>query len=385
MLELHINENDVSSGTIPISWCIDKGLLDRFAEQKGFDPTLVLCISPVKNYHPSKEVRKVLPLKDLMTFITFHCSGENRIWGFVSYWCKKDVRRIYLSKENGTFSTDILSPDGDQYAHRFDDEEWRGRFASVVNVLVPDNLFAKEPAPWLKSWVNHCFRDKSFDECGFRRRMLFAFLVQPIILLGLLLAKLPALLIAIAIADKGLLSVLKTIYSPLTYGIEDSYGALRGTALLYHWKTEEEDFRAVWKSKEANIIQLSLLGLKKVWLFPLMPFIPLIGYLLFRSHALFRFLEISGIVISSSFLTLCLIQFVNTVTFNKITSFFDRIFTWISSFFRFDRDPTFWEAEQLLCTGETKPLAISALPANRRSIKLRYLALKSQVCRPFSR
>jgi hypothetical protein len=42
------------------------------------------------------------------------------------------------------------------------------------------------------------------------------------------------------------------------------------------------------------------------------------------------------------------------------------------------------EMDTLVCDANKKPLNISDLPVKHRTIKLRFLDLKSRVCRPFS-
>jgi len=59
--------------------------------------------------------------------------------------------------------------------------EYQGFGCVEQQVLVPVEVFAKEPAAWEKAWVNLFFRSRPGDQCDFRKRRLFAYTIQPIL------------------------------------------------------------------------------------------------------------------------------------------------------------------------------------------------------------
>src|SRR6185295_9161179 len=200
MIEIFISDTDATSGSVPITWCVSPETLKLLAEQEVRDPQIVICVAPAgEKYAREKEVRKVVALKDLMTYIEFRSSGKNNIWAVVSFRDPKSAKNLYLSKKDGAYDSSMLSYDGTDYSgwlkktdSQYRDEEAIAQaelekthmLSTPVTVNVPVECFAKEPSAWEKTWVNHFFRAKSVDQCDFRRRRLFAYLVQPLVLLA---------------------------------------------------------------------------------------------------------------------------------------------------------------------------------------------------------
>jgi len=222
--ELHVAETDVSSGTIAVSWCISKDMLQDLADRGVRDPQVVICVVPVGEcYHIKKEYRKVVSLKDLMAYIEFRCPGKNKIYAFIPMKSKRPARNYFLNKEHGEFETHIVDYDGSQWGSSLQSVESK----DVVTVNVPRECFAPEPREWEKEWVNHLFKSKPIDQCHFRRRRIFAYLLQPFIMLANMAMRLLMLTAALIIGSRG---VAKTnrVYKLLTYDLEDAWEMLKG-------------------------------------------------------------------------------------------------------------------------------------------------------------
>lgn len=392
MLELHISDTDVTSGTIPVSWCLDKTLLDNLAACGVPDPTLIICIAPSQGYHIKKEVRTVVPLKDLMTYIEFHSSGENKIYGIISSKNKKDAENKYLCKNDGEYADHLLNGDGSDYAHYLSSALDK---SDPLNVNVPKECFASEPAQWEKDWVNWFFRDKPIDQCHFRKRRLLAYTVQPFWFLLVAIPKLFALLPALAIVDAGIFQVLKTIFKPMTYGIGDAWKSLTGSVLVRTWETEDLDFEM------ANSFFQGARHLGKKFMFiPLMPISLFALWLLWHCHQLFFAIKVTGIVITAILMIVGSITFFMSPIGKRFLNWFDNstfnFGKWVASLFpkkatkELKSEYKYWyqnpeSANLLVCTSEKKPLTLAALPPKHRTMKLHFQNIKSQVCKPFSR
>lgn len=407
MFELHISDKDVTSGTVPISWCLDKELLAKLAKRHIIEPMLVIVIAPTKGYHPSKEVRKVVPMRELMTYIDFHCAGENKIWGFVYGEDKGKTERKFLKRDGNGYDTTVLNSENTECWYGSSDGFTRDINAcACLTVDVPKECFAPEPSQWEKNWVNFFFRDKPIDQCNFRRRRIFAYTLQPFAFLFKMLGALPAILIAFLFVDKGFFEVVKRFLQPLTYPVDDVYKGLAGSILFRSWPNENED----WDRVKNPMHFLWFLG-KKVGLLAFMPVVLLGVWLLWHFHKLMIVLHVGGIALAFVFAILLAITFVLSPLSGVIGKFFGnllgKIFKYplslLTDFIRwavkklFPRLPKadpesmeFWyqrpESEKLLvCTSEKKPLTIKALPKEARSVKLYFQHIKSKVCRPFSR
>jgi hypothetical protein len=375
MFQLQIADADVTNGTIAVSWCLDEEILKELADKQVQDPHVVICVAPQDNYHLAKEYRKVVPLKDLMTYIEFRVPGKNKIWGFVSYQKGKDARKKYLGKQDGEFQTNILSYDGDEYASWLSDDEELpdGTFQSLstpFTVAVPKAVFAKEPRKWEKTWVNYLFRDKVIDQCEFRRRRLFAYGLQPFIMLGNLLLRSVIILFATLTLCKNI--SLKYLFHPLMYSLKDTFEVFeKGSVAVVHLP---EDDREVDKFPPPAYF------IKSFWKTPIMPLIWL-PVLWMVWHHKYVGLSILGATLFLVFVLLMLIGFL-TNHFKVVKNFFAKIGSW------FESDELWYmeegEIDMVLCTKDKKPLTYNNLPGHRKTIRLRFQNLKSKVCKPFS-
>lgn len=360
MLELHVSNNNVTSGAIPVSWCVDREMLNHLSEKGVKDPALVLCVAPVNNYDSSKEVRKVVPLRDLMAYVDFRFPGEHRIWGFVSSkFSLREAKKYYLSKGGRDFIASILNWDGDGFTSHNELLDVK----DPLMVVVPKDSFAPEPARWEKDWVNWLFLSKCVDQCHFRRRRMFAYTLQPLILLFNVLWRLLGLFIALLVGARNM--SLKYVLHPLDYGLDISWKVIGG-GTYFVTPFEEE-----WDSGLTNT-QLILTVLKKCWKLPLMP-------------AILLFMVKFNLLVPISLLLLALIVVVALSVFfgtGTAADMFSLLMEKLQSsdFWYLQQD----EVDLLVCSGDPKT-DLSKLPAKRRTVKLYYQDLKSKICKPFAR
>lgn len=383
MFEIKVSDVDVSAGSIPVSWCLDMETIAKLSEDKVKDPQVVIITAPVNNYHVRKESRKVVPLKDLMAYVEFKSSGPNKIWAFISTRGREYAKDTYLSRRGGEYITDILDNGGDEwsvlFAHTKYDEngEYAGRtkepdFASIVDVEVPAGVFAAEPSQWEKNWVNHFFKEKCVDQCDFRRRRLFAYTLQPVIILLQQVIRLAITLLSAAILSKGF--SFKPLLNPLAMDMDDTWDLLRGGSLFVRELREDKEYDVPKTTKK--IISYCV---RKFLLVPFLPIIVIPVVLL----ALFK--PVGLAIFSSAFIVILLgLLLVAFIGGGAAKQFIKKVLDLLS-----DEPAEAWYLNQeeitlLTCNPEKKPLTFNTLPAKKQSLKLRFLNLKSKVCRPFS-
>jgi hypothetical protein len=122
----------------------------------------VIVVAPTKNYHIKKESRKVVPLKDLMTYIECRAAGPSKVYGLITFREPKEAREHYLSKEDRAYQNNVLDYDGESYSSRLIGQESRDAIESgnykylsePLTISVPKGVFAKDPPKWEKAWVN---------------------------------------------------------------------------------------------------------------------------------------------------------------------------------------------------------------------------------------
>ena len=368
MFEIKVANNDVTGGSISVGWCVDAETLKTLSDHKIKNPYVVIVVAPEgDNYYYTKEYRKVVPLKDLLTYVEFRCAGKNKIWAFIPLREGKAAKSKYLARSGNGFSDEILDNDGSGWSYNFGYHDANRNFichptlsSEPISVEVPVNCFAPEPSDLEKSWVNWLFPTKCLDQCEFRRRRLFAYTVQPFIMLFNMMVRTLLTLVALLVGMRGF--NVQWMLHPLRDPFSDVIELFSGGTVFVSNNSEV----SVWK---------------RYVLVPLMP--PILaalgglGYLFHRLH-LWKVPFIAACVL----LTLGLVVVLGLYAWGKFTNYMDRRAEEAAN-------APLWYLEEeemnmLVCNGEPRPLTVDALPAKKRTIRLRFQDLKSRVCRPFS-
>lgn len=380
MFELKIANPDVTSGTVQVSWCLDQEALKYLTDKGVKDPQVILVIAPEgepeKYHHNSKEVRAVVPLKDMIAFVEFKYPGATKIWGFVSTRSKKDAHD-YLTKSGGVYGTDILDYDAQGWA------SWMTKDGTLdaqpLSVEVPEGVFAPEPAQWEKDWVNHFFRGKCEDQCHFRKRRLFAYLVQPFLMLPNLLIRLIILLVSCIVGARG--TSLKYLLHPLTYDLGDTIEMISGGTIFIRHLPEDEP----GVEMPDNFKEMVSYGVRSFWALPFMPllWIPvLILSLLGKWHTVAVIGIVAVALVAAAVFVVAMVAMAEAGAFGTL-------WRWLDKFFTRKEPQDFWylsqeEMDLLVCNTQKGPLTVSKLPAKKRTLRLRFKDLKTKVCRPFA-
>lgn len=379
MIELQVANNDITNGTIAVSWCVDQNVLNDLGSKNVQDPQMIIVVAPSEGYNSSREYRKVVPLRDLMTYVEFHTAGLNKIWAFISHFGPKGAKNKYLERNgSGDYKASILSWSGDQYASWLLDAEPRDQttgetvltlLATPIQVRVPELVFAKEPAAWEKDWVNHWFRSKPIDQCHFRQRRLLAYTVQPIVMFFDLLLRVVLMLAPCLWLSRGL--SFKYLLHPLTYSLPDTADTWKGGSWAIASLPEDQ-------TPDPNITPSYLA--RKLWRLPLTPIALIFLFLITHFHAWFMISCIFGVV-------LLLISMVLFLDVSVVKDWFKAAEAWWVQ--RLEaRSPWYLDSDEIdfiTCTRTDKYTSVSNLPPRHRTFRLRFQDLKSRVCRPFSR
>jgi hypothetical protein len=367
MITLNVADLDVTSGAIPITWCVDHELINTMVTELEIkNPILLMVIAPQESYSVRKEDRQVMRLSDLMTYVSFRTPRKNKIFVAILSNCSnlKDAKNLYLEKWNRNFQCEVLDSDGQDFGPNF--KEHIAVQSASVEVDVPLESFAKEPASWEKAWVLWLMRDKGIDQCDFRRKRLFAYTIQPFIFIANMLVR----LLMTAISGSLLLRsfTLKYLFSPLTYDL-DCIGNLvdEGSIAILNLKR----FRSKDYSSPARDIMVFILEITPLLLCPIILVPIIIGFTVsptFRIMfpAMFLLLIVTALIVS-------IVLSIANLDFPKYRSKKVVILS--------EQDLL-----QVVCDPNKvgKKPKFSDLPSNKKTIKLRYQNLKSKVCRPFA-
>jgi hypothetical protein len=273
------------------------------------------------------------------------------------------AKNCYLSRHDGIFNNTLLSGDGNTWIIQ------RHEFSSdPVEVMVPKECFAKEPSQWEKNWVNHFFKNKCDDQCHFRKRRIFAYTIQPFILLSIILLRLFLLLVALIVGMRT--SSLKYIIHPMTYNFSDVMDMFsRGSVFIAKLPPLKENkselfyyFKLTWKLIFCPITLFFIIGSiynSQIYYITFITILTLMGLAL-AVLILFFFSEY---------------KYMAGLIDDYIASHDDNKAWYMSK----------KEIDIIQCISDKKIKSVYDLPKQHRTFKLKFLDLKSKVCRPFSK
>lgn len=366
MLELHVPNPDVTSGTIPVTWCLSKEDLEAIKKYReeygGSDPTVLILVAPVDNYHSNKEQRYVVRLSDMMAYVSFKYPGKNRIFAMV---CSQRTFGAYKERFLGRgwdgYYVTLLNYKGDDYAaYYLNSREGQPKGEKILmdrplEVDVPADCFAKEPHELEKAWASWLLPSSFTDQCAFRRRRFF-YPIQAVIFVLNMFLRFLILMLALSLGARSL--TLKYLRHPLTYGMWASW-EMFSEGILFCRKESGDDPRTAWEVVKYVAYHC--------WPLPFSPLslgtIAALGYLSGWAVLMKAFLYLSGV------LTAILL----VIAFGLFSRYFR---AWYSK----QATTELQEIEaELICTGEPR-----MSPPARRSVKLYYMAVKSKVCKPYA-
>lgn len=368
LFELKLTEMNVSSGSMPITWCLDKKWLQ---ENKLKDYWVLFLVSPPTPNGANAEWRGYAKLSDMMAYITFHRPGKNRIYARLSN--SKSTVKGWMTRDQGRWDRSYIDyPTHDWEIELYNNGEWNGfkldspkdRPSDYMDIDMPEDCFASEPWEFETTWVNWLWREKAIDQCEFRKRRMFAYSIQPFLFFFNFLARLIVSFAFLMVAVKG--ANWSALWNPLTTSISDFWADVDGT-YLYVRK---------WRDSPASVM------------FVPMPSIALIagivGFFAVGTGGFWYALVVPAFilaVVAAMAFTAWLITYTGWLG--------DRLTDYLTIVER-RREARWaeWEARQrelMSCSNDTRITKIKDLPKKKRTVRLRFQGLKSMVCKPFSR
>lgn len=376
MLDLHVVDKSVDTGTVKVSWCLSPEGLELLAKRKVYHPKILISVIPL-DLQPEnaldvvKEHRYLFNLQDLIGFVPMRYPGKVALFATV-VWIdtKYDGARAHRlieknSKNEYKYQLMMISGVGlsvrkgagqEFYLLKADSDPENYGYKDLLtlearaDVIVPDGIFAKEPSAWEKKWVNWLFKEKACDQCNFRRRRIFAYSLQIPIFVLIYCWRIVGLTFLLSITSLSI-SLL-----PLTRPLEAD------TANI---DTSDEDDLGI------RIIPPGESHLRYIFLL-FTPFVvgSLVSLYIFASNTVFITVITFAMMLFFGIIFGCEAKRIAKKRNKKEekSSWFD------------DED----EVEYLTCTGSgSRYQNVGDLPRKHRTVKLRLMDLKSQVCRPF--
>ncbi len=369
-LELRVNSRTPNASTIEVGWCVLPGALKHLEEKRAANPHVLLVVKPEKG----REQRFLVPLAQGMTYVAFRSPGLNVLQATI-VWSVDGYKKLHkhLLRSDDKFRTDVLSNEG----VLLDDLDNPSFGYSCLGVRVDSRFFAKEPPAWLKAWVTFLWDTPLVDQCDFKKRSWFAWLVQPILLALYYPIKFVFFFIT-AIWWWAFLGKPGVDFGPVFRIVRSEYNDI-----YIHAKHE----KSVWNTWNWQFSPISLAIASLVPLLGLLPregkvYKPLFVFI----HSPGEFVIYLGAWVLGLYLGCALGLLIVTLVGTLIPALSRK-------FEEAERQRALKETESLeqelgflVCDGGIPaPVSLGSLPPGRRTIRLRFEGLKARVCKPFAK
>lgn len=396
-VELIISQRDLASPTVRVAWCVSAEALKELREKNIKYPRLLLVAARIHDNSDGqtiKEVdRRLVPLHQGLEFFVFRSPGNFRIFASIVWSYKeRNFDRLnnkaksiclgnlfdqFLDRRDYGYRTALIDPynrgEGlrrkvvTEYARTLENSE----LIAEENIKVEKDFFAPEPSLWLKNWVNCYFSKGPRDQCGFRRRAIFAFTLQPFIrLLHWLLLEVFYLIMFLAYLLGGVrINNLGGFIHPFNEWDGDPTEAFFSDQLTFWWNGSADG------TKKYKWIIPTWLAIPAIWLSALIGVFFLILYADQIKWDIFGW--IIGIV--------CLAAVMAVVVGVILKNHFKKMDIADEALLKAALDRYYADrVYPISClAGKVKEAELSALPETHRTITLRFQDLKARVCKPF--
>ncbi len=189
---LYDSDQARSSATIYLQWCIVKQIQDFLREQDARNPLLFVSVKDSKG----RETRYLFDLDSEQELIQFRSPGQHTISAQIIWGVKSRLAKGLLLDgdefDGGTaYTMNLLWLLGEGKSGRnIPAKKQRAtaigmkRFGNaVLTIDVPAEFFAPELSSSEKWWLGLMWQGKIKHSCSIRRRRIFAYALQPVIIL----------------------------------------------------------------------------------------------------------------------------------------------------------------------------------------------------------
>ena len=395
MLKLMIEEKDraVQNAIAPLRWCVEREVIEELKQRGIRNPHLLLLIFHLGDAYigdnndlgyyeywswRSNMERKLIPLDRLMDYVQFQRSGKHRIIATI-VGGNATIKNRYLYKRFLWSGDDCYLPDFRlvNQRGRLDSESISSYMFNTgnaeIDIVVPDGLFANEPPEWEKKWVNLWYESPAKDQCHYRKRRLLAYTIKPP--LALMWYSFIILVRYIAAAFLLMCGMKRIDFGPLIHPIS-SY-----TDYIW-WDVQWPDSVFIPKLKAAGVNFYPAFSAAPIITVPVFALAAVVSH-----SALIGAIAALGVAIIPSLFTLVFIALFG-IGLESIASLarliIERKFTVKGKEVKKPETHRYENDDLLICTENYTP-SINTLPANRRTVYLRYMNFKAKWCRPFAR
>ena len=382
MLQLFAEDTNLNKPNAGFRWCVDKDTIERLKQQRVLNPFVLLVVARDRGGYFEETGVKVVPLDQAMEFFEFHAPGRHRVFAKVVWFFGNSAKRDQDQEELYRFFNQF------QYKVRESLVDRSGKlnesitklgnirmpsdiaFASV-DVVVPEGHFAKEPAEWEKWWVNLWFESQPRNRCQFRKRRILAYFFQPVVVLPWLVFKVTATaLYTLFWTFFGLRNIeYSAIFHPFRYDFENlGHITQDRTCVFLEDKTGKERSPAfILLMPMAQILSLMLAVLARK-----------IIDLMLGAHS-----SILWWLLGVNVVVLAVIFFVFSGGLGRLWP--EETEEQLLAKRNKDIEGRYAIYNEMMCSTESAKVSVSALPASRQTLYLKFQEFKRKHCLPFAK
>lgn len=175
-----------TSATIYLQWCVVKAIADYLRDKAMKYPMLFVTIMDPER----REVRYVFDFTSSREVIQFHSPGTHTICATIIWGEKPKVaRRWLLHKQLGRYKYALHDLLGKCDKKLRINVGFKRLGAARLPIDVPSEFFAPQLSARESNWINLLFTSLPPHSCSINRRRLFAYTVQPLIIVPWILLK----------------------------------------------------------------------------------------------------------------------------------------------------------------------------------------------------
>lgn len=401
----------IESADVPIRWCVTPSLIKKLEEDDVKYPYVL--ISTFDQYG-NNEWRTIVPLEDTIAYARFHKAGKMQLFvsiigiGLTSTSSRKEAKKhvnMYMHKEYYDYSI-TLQYRG--YVHPANIENHNLIYAnSLLQVTIPDGVFAPEPSEKIKWFVNLFHSTKVEDQCSFRKRMILAFTIKWIpvlmwiIFYPMFVITMSLLLYLFGYNEKIPSNILQQILHPFTYA-EQSYvpDIIDSKHIIKkEWSSGKQIIWSLFLFSPG--VLLSVLGI--VYIIPIISYATTFEVIMsmgvvylyvflsdFINYIMWKYEMVDNnsmsYLVSALLIVLILaLSIKSTITIVSLAVLMFgcyNIINWFNN--KSTKDYKYSEMREILCPDDVNNLStdISSIPKENRTIHLKFTNFKAKICKP---
>lgn len=396
-MKLVFPENMQSSEpTIPIQWCLGRSETESLKAKNARNIKVLIVVSYEDGRH---EDRYLVPIEDVMTYISFNRPGKHTVFAKVVFWdCNNESSMNFLLDTVYTqrFSFRVLNTTNTDFV---EDSHFYSMGVAVLSssddgeVIVPKEHFPPEPPEWLQRIANFGFADPPYDECAFRGRKFWLLIKLPVLAFWFLFTTFVRL---IGAGFLSLCGVRGIKYSPIfhpwnedmndvwyftssrnTWFKHDGYGNARSRFIyLIHPLLYIGLFAFVTYLKHTLGLSYGEVILK-IWGVLLIFFFAIFDFL-------FRFFSKFGVTVITIATVIFILRMIRRNLKKRAREKIAKDAYDMKTKVALDKQ-SYDDLYRLLACGRApKTPSLDALPKQKQTLHLKYQKLKAKVCRPYA-